>query len=65
VLVTGESIQIKREIDDAVSEINRRAHGGSLVSVTSARGAAVWINPAQIVRVEEIAKPQMPGESES
>jgi hypothetical protein len=56
-LVTGESIQIKREIDEAVSEINAALTAGSLMSVESARGGVVWINPAQIVRVQEIAEP--------
>jgi uncharacterized protein YlzI (FlbEa/FlbD family) len=52
-LVTGESIQLRHEIDEAVSEINAALAAGSLMSVKSARGGEFWINPAQIVRVEE------------
>jgi hypothetical protein len=38
-----------------VSEINSALAADSLMSVKSARGAEFWINPAQMVRVEEIA----------
>lgn len=58
-LVTGETIRIRRETDEAVSEINAALAAGSLLSVMSARGGVVWINPAQIVRVEAIAKLQL------
>jgi hypothetical protein len=54
-LVTGETIQLTHELEDAVSEINSALAAGSLMSVNSARGGEFWINPAQIVRVEETA----------
>jgi hypothetical protein len=43
-LVTSGSIQVKREIDEVVSEINAALTEGSLVSVKGARGGVVWIN---------------------
>jgi uncharacterized protein YlzI (FlbEa/FlbD family) len=54
-LVTGESIQPRHEIDEAVSEIDAALAAGSLMGVKSARGREFWINPAQIVRVEQVS----------
>jgi hypothetical protein len=54
-LVTGESIQLRHEIEEIVSAINAALAADSLMSAKSTRGGELWINPAQIVRAEETA----------
>jgi uncharacterized protein YlzI (FlbEa/FlbD family) len=60
-LSTGESLKIRRDIDEVVLEIDAALAAGSLISVHGARGGVVWVNSTQIVRVEEIAKPDAAG----
>jgi hypothetical protein len=51
-LVTGETIRVDYTVDDVVSEVNAALASASLLSMKGERGRVVWINPAQIVRID-------------